>query len=51
MGHGLAGVRGEGHRGHVNILNMLTPEETHRFILGEQAKYAAIVKSVGITPD
>ena len=29
----------------------MTPEETHRFILNEQAKYAAIVKSVGITPD
>lgn len=29
----------------------MSPQETHRFILAEQAKYAAIVKSVGITPD
>ena len=28
----------------------MTSEETHRFIFAEQAKYAAIVKSVGITP-
>ena len=29
----------------------MSPAETHRFILKEQAKYAAIVKTVGITPD
>ena len=29
----------------------MTPQETHRFIRAEQAKYAAIVKSVGISAD